>query len=50
VIIYTLGRRNRLGDLPAVQLVDEVIPVRVADLDGLFPPILTTRPEERYGR
>jgi hypothetical protein len=46
VSTYTLRRRIASGDLPAVK----IIRVRVADLDGLFPAIPTTRPADRYRR
>jgi excisionase family DNA binding protein len=50
VSTYTLRRRIASGDLPAVKLGYKIIRVRVADLDGLFPVIPTTRPEDRYRR
>jgi excisionase family DNA binding protein len=50
VSTYTLRRRIASGDLPAVKLGYKIIRVRVADLDGLFPAIPTTRPEDRYRR
>jgi len=48
VSTYTLRRRIASGDLPAVKLGYKIIRVRVADLDGLFPAIPTTRPEDQY--
>ena len=47
---YTLRRRIASGDLPAVKLGYKLIRVRISDLDRLFPPIPTTRPEDRYHR
>ena len=48
VSTYTLRRRIASGDLPAVKLGYKIIRVRVSDLDGLFPTIPTTRPEDRF--
>lgn len=48
VSTYTLRRRIASGDLPAVKLGYKLIRVRISDLNGLFPAIPTTRPEDRY--
>jgi len=48
VSTYTLRLRIASGDLPAVKLGYKIIRVRIADLDGLFLAIPTTRPEDRY--